>query len=90
MKSYIELLLTVLLLINPIIAIAGIEGYQIVGMNEKENITLYAKNMNRLFREFKIDFKDTIYQDLFGLETLILPMLRKLFLKISTMTKIKS
>jgi hypothetical protein len=61
MKNYIGLLLVVLLIINPIIASAEIEGYEIVSRDDKENITLYAKKMNGLFRDFKINFKGGIY-----------------------------
>jgi hypothetical protein len=61
MKNYIGLLLAVLLTINPIDAKAELEGYEIVSRNDKENITLYAKKMNGLFREFKINFKGEVY-----------------------------
>lgn len=61
MKSYISLIMGFLLIINPTIAGAGIEGYEIVSRNNKENITLYGKKMNGLYRGFKIDFKGRIY-----------------------------
>ncbi|WP_235822846.1 hypothetical protein [Cytobacillus massiliigabonensis] len=40
---------------------AEIEGYEIVSRNEKVNITLYAKKINGLFMDFKINFKGRIY-----------------------------
>lgn len=61
MKTYIGLMLAVLLMIHPIIAEAKIEGYEIVSKNNKENITLYAKKIHGLFRDFKINFKGGIY-----------------------------
>ncbi|QED48017.1 hypothetical protein [Cytobacillus dafuensis] len=61
MKFYIGLLLAGLLMFHPIIAGAEIEGYEIVSRNDKENITLYAKKINGLFRDFKINFKEGIY-----------------------------
>lgn len=61
MKNYIGLLLAVLFIIPPIIARAEFEGYEIVSRNDKENITLYAKKMDGLFRDFKISFKGGIY-----------------------------
>lgn len=61
MKSYISLILGFLLMIIPTITCAEIEGYEVVSRNEKENITLYGKKMNGLYRGFKIDFKGGIY-----------------------------
>ncbi|MFT4413316.1 hypothetical protein ACLM5H_05605 [Fredinandcohnia humi] len=61
MKTYISLIIGFLLMINPTITGAEIEGYEIVSRNNKENITLYGKKMNRLYRGFKIDFKGRIY-----------------------------
>jgi hypothetical protein len=61
MKLYIRLIVGFLLIINPIIAGAEFEGYEIVSRNEKESITLYGKKMDGLFRSFKIDFKGGIY-----------------------------
>ncbi|MDH5164448.1 hypothetical protein [Heyndrickxia oleronia] len=61
MKIYFGLILVVLFLILPIIVRAETEGYDIVSKNNKENITLYAKKMKGLFRDFKIDFKGEIY-----------------------------
>lgn len=61
MKNYYGLLLAVLLVIHPIFARAEIKGYEIVSRNDKENITLYAKKMNGLFRDFKVNFKGAIF-----------------------------
>lgn len=59
-KTNIAYFFVVLLFINPIIGKTENEGYEIVSKNDKENITLYAKKMNGLFRDFKIDFKGGI------------------------------
>ncbi|MBU7592850.1 hypothetical protein [Metabacillus halosaccharovorans] len=67
MKTYIGLKLAFLLMIHPIIAGAEIEGYEIVSRNDKENMTLYAKKMNGLFRDFKINFKGGLYSRPFWL-----------------------
>jgi hypothetical protein len=61
MKTYCGVMLAVFLIIHPIIVGAEIEGYEIVSRNNKENITLYSKEMNGLFRDFKINFKGEIY-----------------------------
>ncbi|MEI5907963.1 hypothetical protein WAK64_12945 [Bacillus spongiae] len=61
MKTYINLLLGLLLIIIPTITDAEMEGYEIVSQNNKENITLYGKKMNGLYREFKINFKGATY-----------------------------
>lgn len=61
MRTYISLIVVFLIIINPIIAGAEIEGYKIVNQNKKENISLYGKKMNGLYRGFKIDFKGGIY-----------------------------
>lgn len=61
MKMYIKLILTVLLIIQPTVVGAEIEGNEIVSRNDKENITLYAKKISGLFRDFKINFKGGLY-----------------------------
>ncbi|RSK28517.1 hypothetical protein EJF36_17495 [Bacillus sp. HMF5848] len=61
MKSSISFIIGFLLIINSTIAGAEIEGYEVVSRNNKENITLYGKKMNGLYRGFKIDFKGSIY-----------------------------
>ncbi|WP_257535850.1 hypothetical protein [Mesobacillus foraminis] len=61
MRSFIGLILAVVLIIQPTIIGAEMEGYKIVSRNAKENITLYAKEMNGLFRDFKINFKGGLY-----------------------------
>lgn len=79
MKTIIGLILAVVLIIQPTIVGAEIEGYEIVSSNDKENITLYAKKMNGLFRDFKINFKGRIYSRPFGLANQTLPMLHRLY-----------
>ncbi|MBN8194231.1 hypothetical protein JI667_19040 [Bacillus sp. NTK074B] len=61
MKIYISLLISLIFVINPSIAGAKIEGYEVVSHNDKENITLYGKKMDDLYRGFKVDFKGQIY-----------------------------
>ncbi|USK41822.1 hypothetical protein LIS77_25435 (plasmid) [Cytobacillus firmus] len=61
MKTIIGLILAVVLIIQPTIAGAEIAEYEIVSRDDKENITLYAKKMNGLFRDFKINFKGGLY-----------------------------
>ncbi|USK41741.1 hypothetical protein LIS77_24935 (plasmid) [Cytobacillus firmus] len=61
MKNYFGLLIAVLLMSHPIIARAEIKEYEIVSSNDEENIILYAKKMNGLFRDFKVNFKGAIF-----------------------------
>lgn len=61
MKLGFGLIIGFLLTISPITTAPGIEGYEIVSRNDKENIILYAKKMDGLYRGFKIDFKGGIY-----------------------------
>ncbi len=61
MKLKTILIIGFFLTINPFITGAENEGYEIVSKNSKENITLYAKKMDSLYRGFKIDFKGGIY-----------------------------
>jgi len=61
MKKFISLIITILLLIAPNKSGATIEGYEIVAKSSEDNITMYAKKMNDLYGDFKIDFKGTIY-----------------------------
>jgi hypothetical protein len=53
--------MALLIVIVPNKAGAAIEGYDVVSKLSKDNITLYAKKMNGLFRDFKIDFKGEVY-----------------------------
>lgn len=61
MKNYFGLLIAVLIMSHHIIARAEIKEYEIVSSNDEENITLYAKKMNGLFRDFKVNFKGAIF-----------------------------
>jgi hypothetical protein len=61
MKTTISLIIGFLLIMNPISSDAEMEEYEIVSQNKKENITLYGRKMNGLYRGFKIDFKGGIY-----------------------------
>ncbi|MBE4909136.1 hypothetical protein IMZ08_13795 [Bacillus luteolus] len=61
MKLGISLMIGFLLINSPITAVTDFEGYEIVSLNNKENITLYAKKIDSLYRGFKIDFKGGVY-----------------------------
>ncbi|KQL35932.1 hypothetical protein [Psychrobacillus sp. FJAT-21963] len=62
MKRYIIFIMAFLLVVVvPNNAKAEIEGYDIVAKSNKENITLYAKKMNDLYYDFKLDFKGEVY-----------------------------
>jgi hypothetical protein len=61
MKTTISLIIGLLLMMSPINVDAEIEGYEMVSRNKKENITLYGRKMNGLYRGFQIDFKGGIY-----------------------------
>ncbi|SES44222.1 hypothetical protein [Psychrobacillus sp. OK032] len=61
MKRYITFIMAFLLVIVPNNPRAEIEGYDIVAKSRKENITLYAKKMNDLYYDFKLDFKGEVY-----------------------------
>ncbi|MFE8701522.1 hypothetical protein ACFYKX_13035 [Cytobacillus sp. FJAT-54145] len=61
MKTTISLIIAFLLMITPTITGAEDEGYKMVSQNQKENITLYGKELDGLYRGFKIDFKGGIY-----------------------------
>ncbi|MCA1054329.1 hypothetical protein LCM10_04960 [Rossellomorea aquimaris] len=65
MSSFIGLTLAALLWIQPIIAGAEIKGYERVSGNDEENISLYAKKMDDLYRDFKIDIKGVMYSQPF-------------------------
>ncbi|MDP4087198.1 MAG: hypothetical protein Q8934_21790 [Bacillota bacterium] len=61
MKKYIILLLAFVLFVIPEKVEAKIEGYDVVAKLPKENITLYAKKMDGLYKDFKIYFNGWVY-----------------------------
>ena len=61
MKRYIILLLVFILFFVPKSVSATNKGYEMVTKLPKEDIVLYAKKMNGLYRDFKIDFKGETY-----------------------------
>ena len=61
MKRYVILLLVFIFFIVPKSVSATNEGYEVVTKLPKENIVLYAKKMNGLYWDFKIDFKGETY-----------------------------
>lgn len=60
-KRYVILLLMFIFLFVPKSVSATTEGYEVVTKIPEENIALYSKKMNGLFRDFKIDFKGETY-----------------------------
>lgn len=60
----------VCLFIVPIIVSAKIEGYEIVSKSAEDRITLYAKNEEDLYWDFKIDFKGAIFSRPFWLNVI--------------------
>ncbi len=73
MRRNIIFLMAFLLVIAPNKAGAVIEGYEIVAVSSKENITLYAKEMNGLYFSFKLDFKGTTYSRPFWINVANIP-----------------
>ncbi|SDN14572.1 hypothetical protein SAMN05518871_103424 [Psychrobacillus sp. OK028] len=61
MKRCIPFIMAFLLIIVPNNPRAEMEGYDIVARSSKEDITLYAKQMNDLYYDFKLDFKGEVY-----------------------------
>ncbi|WP_226669611.1 hypothetical protein [Metabacillus litoralis] len=61
MKPYFTLIIGLALLFTTTYVRAEIKGYEIVSQNNKENVTLYGKEIDGLYRGFKIDFKGVIY-----------------------------
>lgn len=61
MKRYVIFLLVFILFIVPKSVGATNEEYEVVTKLPKENIVLYAKKMNGLFQDFKIDFNGETY-----------------------------
>jgi len=61
MKNHIILLLTLFLVVFISVAEAKNEEYEIVSKLSNEKITLYAKKIGSLFRDFKLDFKGESY-----------------------------
>jgi hypothetical protein len=61
MKTYVILLSVFILFVVPKSVSATSEGYKVVSKLTKENIVLYAKEENGLYRDFKIDFKGEVY-----------------------------
>jgi hypothetical protein len=67
MKTYIILLSVFILFVLPKNANATNDGYEVVSKLTKEDIVLYAKEVNGLYRDFKIDFRGEIYSRPFWL-----------------------
>ncbi|MEO2078189.1 MAG: hypothetical protein ABGX20_22905 [Bacillus sp. (in: firmicutes)] len=67
MKTYVFLVSVFILFVVPKIVSATNEGYEVVSKLTKEDIVLYAKEVNGLYRDFKINFKGEVYSRPFGL-----------------------
>ncbi|MEC1526216.1 hypothetical protein P9D43_30065 [Neobacillus niacini] len=61
MKILIVSILAILFVIAPNKAEATIPGYTVIAKSDKDNITIYAKKMDGLFYDFKIDFKGNVF-----------------------------
>ncbi|SES45472.1 hypothetical protein [Psychrobacillus sp. OK032] len=61
MKKYIIFTVAFLLVVTLNKAGATIEEYTVIAKSDKDDITVYAKKMGGLYRDFKIDFKGETY-----------------------------
>ncbi|TQR14694.1 hypothetical protein [Psychrobacillus vulpis] len=61
MKRYIMFIIVFLLVVTLNKAGATMEGYTVIAKSDKDDITVYAKKMGELYRDFKIDFKGETY-----------------------------
>ena len=61
MKKIIILIISFLLVVTVNRAGATVEKYTEIARSDKDNITVYAKKMGELYRDFKIDFKGETY-----------------------------
>jgi hypothetical protein len=57
MKRFIISIIAILFVIAPNKAGAIIPAYTVIAKSDKDNITIYAKKMDGLYYDFKIDFK---------------------------------
>lgn len=64
-KTCISFLIGFLLLVPRSITAAENDGYEMVSRNREENITLYSKKLEGLYRGFKMDFKGGTYTNPF-------------------------
>lgn len=69
MRKYFILLMALFLVIAPIKSKAVTEEHEIVAKISKEDITLYARTIDGLFHDFKLNFKGTIYSRPFWLSS---------------------
>lgn len=61
MRRYVIFILAFMLLMGPDKAWATIKGYEKLATSSKDNITIYAKDMDDLYRDFKIEFKGQVF-----------------------------
>jgi hypothetical protein len=69
LKNSMFLLMLIFSISIPGNAGAKNDGYKVVSRINKENITLFAKEMNDLYQDFKIDFKGERYSRPFWIST---------------------
>ncbi|SMQ81030.1 hypothetical protein SAMN05444673_4099 [Bacillus sp. OV166] len=61
MKRFIISIIAILFVIAPNKAGATIPGYTVIAKSDKDNITIYAKKMDGLYYDFKIDLKGRVF-----------------------------
>lgn len=61
MKKYVILIIAILLVVTFNQTRAEIKGYKVIAKSEKDNITIFSKEWEGLYRDFKIDFKGSTY-----------------------------
>ncbi|MBT2656710.1 hypothetical protein J7E81_15935 [Bacillus sp. ISL-18] len=61
MKRYVIFVMAFLLVIAPNNVRAVIPKYTVIAKSDKDNITIYARKMDGLYHDFKIDFKGETY-----------------------------
>jgi hypothetical protein len=69
MKILIISILAISFVIAPNKAEATIPGYTVIAKSDKDNITIYAKKMDGLYYDFKIDFKGKVFSRPFWMNT---------------------
>lgn len=61
MKKYVILIIVALLVVTFNQTRAEIKGYTVIAKSEKDDITIFAKEWEGLYRDFKIHFKGNTY-----------------------------
>ncbi|OLS33445.1 hypothetical protein [Bacillus sp. MRMR6] len=61
MKRFIISIIAILFVIAPHKVGATIPGYTVIAKSDQDHITIYAKEMDGLYYDFKIDFKGSVF-----------------------------